>query len=77
MASYPPETGERRLILLYCYAKLTGEQLAKVKAFEAEIGKTVLALREVDLQAEFLSKEEMEKLRALENELGLILLVVK
>lgn len=63
--------------MLYCYAKLNEDQLAKVKAFEAEIGKTVLALREVDLQAEFLSKEELEKLRALEEELGLILLVVK
>lgn len=63
--------------MLYCYAKLTEDQLAKVKAFEAESGKTVLALREVDLQAEFLSKEEMKKLQALEQELGLILLVVK
>ena len=63
--------------MLYCYAKLTEEQLARVKAFEAEIGKTVLALREVEVEAEFLSREEMKKLQALESELGLVLLVVK
>jgi len=63
--------------MLYCYAKLTEEQLAGIKAFEAEIGKTVLALREVGVEAEFLSREEMRKLQALESELGLVLLVVK
>jgi len=63
--------------MLYCYAKLTEEQLARVKAFEAEIGKTVLALGEVGVEAEFLSREEMRKLQALESELGFVLLVVK
>ena len=63
--------------MLYCYAKLTEEQLARIKAFEAEIGKTVLALREADVEAEFLSREEMRKLQALEGELGLVLLIVK
>jgi hypothetical protein len=63
--------------MLYCYARLTEEQLARIKAFEAEIGKTVLALREADVEAEFLSREEMRKLQALEGELGLVLLIVK
>jgi len=63
--------------MLYCYAKLTEEQLARVKAFEAEIGKTVHALREVEVEAEFLSREEMRKLQSLESELGFVLLVVK
>ena len=63
--------------MLYCYARLTEEQLARIKAFEAEIGKTVLALREADVEAEFLSREEMRRLQALEGELGLVLLIVK
>jgi hypothetical protein len=63
--------------MLYCYAKLSDEQLARIKAFEEETGKTVLALREIDVEAELLSREEMDRLRALEKELGLVLLVVR
>ncbi len=63
--------------MLYCYANLTDEQLAKIKAFEAETGKKALALRRVPVRPEELSAEDLAKLEALENELGLVVIVVK
>ena len=62
---------------LFSYAKLTDAQLAKIKAFEAEAGKTALVLREARMDADVLSAEEMEKLQALEQELGYVIVVVK
>ena len=63
--------------MLYCYAKLSDAQLAKIRAFEQEHKKKVLALRPVDVEAETLSKAEISKLQALEKELEFVLLVVK
>jgi hypothetical protein len=63
--------------MLYCWAKLSDQQLAKIQAFEAETKKKVLALTEVPIEAELLSKVEVTKLQALEKELGKVLLVVK
>ena len=62
---------------LFSYAKLTDAQLAKIKAFEAETGKTALVLRDARMDAEVLSAEEMEQLQALEQELGYVIVVVK
>jgi hypothetical protein len=63
--------------VLYCYAKLTEEQLAKVRAFEAKSGKKVLALRYVPIKPEDLTPEEAQELDELEQELRMVLLVVK
>jgi hypothetical protein len=49
--------------MLYCYANLTDEQLAKIKAFEAETGKKALALRRVPVRPEELSAEDLAKWR--------------
>ena len=62
---------------LYCYAKLTDEQLAKVRAFETETGKKVLILKETRIEPEYLGKEEYEKLLALEKELRYVAVVVR
>lgn len=63
--------------MLYCYAKLSDEELGKVKAYEAETGKRALVLREVNVEADDLSADELSRLRELERELGYIAIVVK
>ncbi len=63
--------------MLYCYAKLTDEQLSRVKAFEAETGKKALVLRRVPVKPEDLAPDEITKLEALESELGMVVVVVK
>jgi|YNPNPStandDraft_1061719.scaffolds.fasta_scaffold02029_2 predicted transcriptional regulator len=63
--------------MLYTFAKLTPEQLAKLQAYEAKHQQKVLALTEVRVDVETLSKKQVEELQALEKELGTILLVVK
>ncbi|MEA3406993.1 MAG: hypothetical protein U9R48_02790 [Chloroflexota bacterium] len=62
---------------IYTYAKLTEEQLGKVRAFEEETDKRILALRSYNMQPDELSEEELEKLQALEAELGYVILAVK
>jgi len=63
--------------MIYTFAKLTEEQLAKLQAYEAEHGQKVLALTEVTVDVEMLSRKQVLELQALEKELGVILLVVK
>ncbi len=62
---------------LYGFAALTAEQLAAVKAFEAETAKRVLVLRVLDVLPADLRKEEVARLQALEKELGNIILAVR
>lgn len=61
----------------YGFAKLNDEQLAKVRAFEEETGKTVLVYRQYDVQADDLDQEELSRIRKLEEELGYLAIVVK
>ena len=62
---------------IYTYAKLTEEQLGKVRAFEEQTDKRVLVLRSYNAQPDELGEEELEELQALERELGYIVIAVK
>jgi hypothetical protein len=62
---------------IYTYAKLTEEQLGKVRAFEEQTDKRVLVLRSYNAQPDELGEEELEELQALEGELGYIVIAVK
>ncbi|MFO7917512.1 MAG: hypothetical protein R6V13_05500 [Anaerolineae bacterium] len=62
---------------IYTYAKLTEEQLGKVRAFEEETDRRVLVLRSYNAQPDELGEEELEKLQDLEAELGYVILAVK
>lgn len=62
---------------IYTYAKLTEEQLGKVRAFEEKTDKRVLVLRSYSAQPDELSEGELEKLQDLETELGYVILAVK
>jgi len=62
---------------LYGFANLSAEQLAAVRAFEADTGKRVLVLRRIDVLPADLSPEELARLEALEEQLGDIILAVR
>lgn len=62
---------------IFTYAKLTEEQLEKVRTFEEETDKRVLVLRSYNMQPDELGEEELEELQALEAELGYVILAVK
>lgn len=63
--------------MLYRWANLTDEQLARIKAFEAKTAKTALALTRLDLEPAELSQEEELELYALERETGSVIVVIK
>jgi hypothetical protein len=61
---------------LYTYAALTPEQLEKVQALEADIGKRILILREYRPEYAELSDDEFHRLMELELELGYVAVAV-
>mgnify|MGYP001067692416 CR=1 FL=1 len=61
----------------YTYAKLTETELSKVRLFEAQTGKRVLALERVELEPAQLTEEELHSLEALEHEVGFVLVAVQ
>jgi hypothetical protein len=62
---------------LYGFAKLTDEQIKQVTAFEAETGKRLLVFRPFEVMPAFLSREQVERLRALEEQLGDIIVAIE
>ena len=62
---------------LYTYAKLSEDELAKVRDFESRTGKTALVLKQVEAQPEMLDRDEMQALATLEQELEYLVVVVQ
>ena len=62
--------------MLYTFAKLTDEQLAKLQAFEQRTDKKVLALSPISLWPDRLSPEELAELQELEGDLHCLLVAV-
>jgi hypothetical protein len=62
---------------LYTYAALTPEQLEKVQALEAEMGKRILILREYRPEYAELNDDEFRRLMDLEGELGYVAVAVR
>jgi hypothetical protein len=62
---------------IYTYARLTEEQLGKVRSYEEEMEKRILVLRSYNMQPDELSEEELQKLQDLERELGYVIVAVK
>lgn len=63
--------------MLYPYARLSENELSKIRLYEAETGKRVLALERVEVTPAELSEEELHKLEALEHEVGFVLIAVR
>ena len=61
----------------YGFAKLSDEQLAKVKDLEKKTGKTLLVYRTYEAEAANLTPEELAQVKELENELGYMAIAVK
>ncbi|WP_170386083.1 hypothetical protein [Ruegeria atlantica] len=63
--------------MLYPIATLEPDTLNAVRALEKEIGSPVVALAALDTDSASLPKEDLLKLQALENELGVVLVAVR
>jgi PHD/YefM family antitoxin component YafN of YafNO toxin-antitoxin module len=62
---------------LYTYAALTSEQLEKVQALEADIGKRILILREYRPEYAELSDDEFRRMMELEREMGVVAVAIQ
>lgn len=63
--------------MLYPIATLETDTLSAIQDLEQELGSPVVALAEVDVTSAELGAEKLKKLRALEDELGLVLVAVR
>ena len=62
---------------MYSYAKLTQEQVDKIRRFESETGKRVLVFEEHQVHPDQLDEQELQKLKSLEKELGLVVVAIE
>jgi hypothetical protein len=60
----------------YSYARLNENELSKIRLYEAETGKKILAFARVEASPAKLTEEELHKLEALEHEVGFVLVAV-
>ncbi len=65
------------IMSLYTYAALTQDQLEKVQALEAEMGKRILILHEYRPEYAELNDDEFRRLMDLEGELGYVAVAVR
>ena len=56
--------------------KVTDDTIKAINALEEDLGKTLLAFQCHDLKPSELSEQELEKIRKIENELGVSLVAV-
>lgn len=63
--------------LLYPIADLKPDTLKAVQDLEGEIGSPVVALSTIDATSAKLSKDQINKLQALESELNVVLIAVR
>lgn len=62
--------------MLFCLAPLTEEQLATIQELEQVTGKTILALRRMEVLPADLSDDDLGRLQMLEVDLGMSLVAV-
>jgi hypothetical protein len=63
-------------VILYGFAKLTDQQLQKCADWEAQTGKRLLVFRQFETEPAMLDRKQVDALRALEQELGDIIIAV-
>ncbi|CUJ34753.1 hypothetical protein [Cognatishimia activa] len=63
--------------MLYPIAELENEKLSALQALEKEIGGPVVALTQLDTNAADLSKENLQKIKEAEEELGVVLVALR
>ena len=63
--------------MLYPLASLEAEKLNAIQDLEKSIGGPIVALAEIDAQSAELQQDKLQKLKALEEELGVVLVAVR
>lgn len=63
--------------MLYPLASLEAEKLNAIQDLEKSIGAPIVALAEIDAQSAELPQDKLQKLKALEEELGVVLVAVR
>lgn len=63
--------------MLYPLAALEAEKLNAIQTLEKSIGSPILALAEVDAQNADLPQDQLQMLKDLEEELGIVLVAVR
>lgn len=62
--------------MIYNVAMLSADQLRALQSFEAETGRTVIALSGIKAEPAPLNDDEVARIQALEKDLGLTLVAV-
>lgn len=62
--------------MFYSFASIDDDKLEALRALEKDIGRQLVALREVDLPAARLGHGDLDRIRNLEERLGVVLLAV-
>ncbi|MEQ8708659.1 MAG: hypothetical protein RIC36_06675 [Rhodospirillales bacterium] len=62
--------------MYYSFAEIDQENLDALQALERDIGKPLVALREVQLKPAQLARGDINRLRELEERMGVVLLAV-
>ena len=63
--------------MLYSLSNVPADKLPEIQAIEAEIGQPLLAFTEVKAEPARLDRDKLAKIRALEENLGVVLVAVK
>lgn len=63
--------------MLYSVANLKSDTLEAVQSLENELGKTLIAFSKLDVEATRMTRQELVKLQALEEELDVCLVAVR
>jgi hypothetical protein len=62
--------------MFYSFASMDDDNLEALRALEKDIGRPLVALREVELPAARLGHGDLDRIRDLEQRLGVVLLAV-
>ena len=63
--------------MLYACTDMENEQLGALQALEQEIGKTLIALTPIESDPAAVADPELDKIKALEERLGVVLVAVE
>ncbi len=62
--------------MVYTLANVPEEKLSEIKTLEQELGTSLLAMSQVEVQPARLDRDKLSRIQTLENELGVVLVAV-